>query len=192
MSEDIRTQQRWLIAGVAILIILIILVIVALFRSMQGSKSDPQIGSRFPAARLAYCSPGDPGLCVVSFGQVVDGDMMVNFKTPRFLYPEFILVINRYGVESTYACQRVKGLSNGVTCTGASQVPGEVLQFKVIARKDGFLLAEGKFPIIGIALSTPEDVPTETLEPPTATASPTGSPMPLPTSYPNLTPYPYP
>ena len=55
----------------------------------------------------------------------------------------------------------------GVTCAGVSQVPGEILQFKVISIEDGVLLAEGKFQIIGIAISTPEDMltPTETATP---------------------------
>ncbi len=79
-----------------------------------------------------------------------------------------------------------------MTCSGAPQTPGEILQFKVIAQKDGRLMAEGKFAIIGIAISTPEDLSTET-----PTASPTESPAdltPIPTmdittpGFPTLTP----
>ena len=81
--------------------------------------------------------------------------MLVNFQVPRPFYPEFVLVINRFGVETPYECKEAKGISMGVTCAGASQVPGEILQFKVFSTKDGTLLAEGKFPIIGIAISTP-------------------------------------
>ena len=173
---------------VAILAVFLILVILALFRSLRVQPADPQTGQRSPAAKLAYCQPEDAQLCIVSFGQLVDGDMLVNFQLPRLPYPEFVLIINRHGVESTYQCQRVKGLSTGVTCTGVSQVPGEVLQFKVIARKDGALLAEGKFAIIGIAIFTPEGSTTGT---PEVTETPTGTPVPLPAtdsptlSYPN-------
>lgn len=198
MSADIPNQQRRLIAGVVILAVLFILVIVALFRSMQDRGPDPQIGQRSPAAELAYCQPEDTELCVVSFGQLVDGDMLVNFQLPRLLYPEFVLIINRYGVESTYQCKRVKGLSTGVTCKGVSQVPGEVLQFKVISRKDGALLAEGKFSIIGIALSTPESDTTgtpdgtEVTESPVVTEAPTQTAIPLPTSVTPTLSYPNP
>lgn len=182
MSEDIRTQQRWLIAGVAILAVLLILVIVALIRSLQGPSQEPQVGGRSPAEELAYCAPEDSELCIVSFGQIEGGDMLVNFQLPRPGYPAFILVINRFGVENTYVCRKVKGLATGVTCTGASQAPGEVLQFRVFAKKDGTLLAEGKFAIIGIAIATPEGQATETLEvtaTQAATRTPTITPSPM-------------
>ena len=107
--------------------------------------------------------------------------MLVNFQVPRLFYPEFLLVINRFGVESIYECKEAKGISMGVTCAGASQVPGEVLQFKVVSIEDNVLLAEGKFQIIGIAISTPEGELTPTR---TSTGLPTESttetPFPTP------------
>ena len=181
MSSDIRHQQRWLVTVVVLLAILLILVIGGLARSIQERNSDPrpQIGHRSPAVKLAYCQPEDTRLCVVSFGQIEGGDMQVNFQLPSVIYPPFTLIINRYGVESTYECRRTKGFLRGMTCSGASQTPGEILQFKVFAVKDGSLIAEGKFPIIGIAISTPENISTGTV-----TASTTGtpaSPTPSPT-----------
>lgn len=196
MSADLHNQQRRLFAGVAILVILLIVVLVAVFRSIQHPGADPQIGYRSPAARLSYCAPQDTRLCVLSFGQVIGGDMQIHFKIPRTLYPEFSLIINRFGVESIYECKGKKGTFNAVTCTGPSQVPGEVLQFKVISIKQGTLLAEGKFSIIGIALSTPEFFFTDTPEP-TPTVGPSETPtgtLPTPSypnpSYPNPTSYP--
>ena len=214
MSDDIRTQQRWLIAAVAILAVILLLILVAIFRSIKGQDPSPQIGHRSPAAELGYCVSEDPNLCIVSFGQIEGGDMLVNFQLPRPLYPNFSLVINRFGVDSSYECQRMKGLSTGVICTGPSQVPGEMLQFKVFSTKDGTLLAAGKFPIIGIAISTPENSETGTPEEaltepaitefPLATESATATFSPLlptptqstptvsypPPSYPNPTTYP--
>jgi hypothetical protein len=181
MSADIRTQQRWLIAAVVILIVLLVAVIVALIRSLPNREEAPHLGGRSPAAELAYCGPGDTGLCIVSFGQIEGGDMLVNIQIPRPSYPAFTLVINRYGVESTYECKRVKGLSTGVTCTGVLQVPGEVLQFKIISTNRGTLLAEGKFVIIGIAISTPEGLATET---PEGGAEATETPFEFPTEMP--------
>lgn len=180
MSADIHTQQRWLITGVAILSALLILVVFAIIRSVQSPEGTSRVSHRSPAAELAYCGPEDTGLCIVSFDQVVDGDMIVTFQVPLPFYPEFSLAINRYGVESTYKCKRMKGLSTGVVCMGPPQVPGEVLQFKVISKYSGRLLAEGKFAIIGLALSTPEIVPTDTPEP---TVTPVQTPPG--TSYPN-------
>jgi len=186
MSTDIRTQQSRLIAGVAILALLLILVIIALFRSIQKPAVHSQIGHRSPAAELAYCSPGSTELCIISFGQVEGGDMLVNFQLPSFFYPEFMLAIDRFGVQSTYECKKVKSLSKGVVCTGASQAPGEVLGVKVISTSDGSLLAEGKFAIIGIAIATPEDlltaILTSTAVTETATETPISTPSPsLPT-----------
>jgi hypothetical protein len=199
MSSDLQYPQRRLISGVAILVLLFLLLLGVILQLIQNGDQDRQIGHRSPASRLSYCVPGDNSrLCIVSFDQIVGGDMLISFQVPRLLYPEFALVINRYGVETTYACKRAKGLTIDVTCTGASQVPGEILQFKVFSRADDGLLAEGKFAIIGIALSTPEILLTETSTPsavPEATGtteipltpSPTSSPNP---SYPNPTSYP--
>ena len=107
--------------------------------------------------------------------------MQVNLQAPGLFYPEFRLVINRFGVESTYQCKEAKGISMGVICAGVSQVPGEILQFKVISIRDGILLAEGKFQIIGISISTPEGL-----------ATPTGSSTGLPTEIATETPFPTP
>ena len=181
MSENIRTQQRWLIAGVILLVLLFIVVVIALFRSLQNREAAPQVGHRSPAADLAYCSPEDKGLCIVSFGQVEGGDMLVNIQIPRPVYPAFTLVINRYGVENIYECKRVKGLSTGVICTGVSQAPGEILQFKIISKSSGTLLAEGKFAIVGIAISTPEGITTGT---PVSEAGATETPFEFPTTVP--------
>jgi len=180
MSSDARHQQRWLVTVVILLVILLILVVAGLIRSIPRRSSDPssQIGHRSPAAKLTYCQPEDTQLCVVSFGQIEGGDMLVNFQLPSAIYPPFTLVINRFGVESVYQCARTRGFLRGMTCRGAPQTPGEILQFKVLAQKDGTLIAEGKFAIIGIAISTPEDLSTGT-----STASPTASPT-------ELTPFP--
>lgn len=197
MSADIQNHQMRLFSGVAILAIVLLLALGVIFQSVQSLSPDPQIGHRSPAARLTYCAPDDPRLCVVSFSQLIDGNMQVHFKLPRTLYPEFTLVINRYGVESIYECERTEKRGISVACTGASQVPGEVLQFKVFSQKQGFLMAEGKFPIIGIALATPEFLGTETTETiePSAVPETTETPMelfptptvvsPTPPSYPN-------
>lgn len=195
MSADTHTNwSRW-IAGILVAVVLLILVFFSVIRSSLGRAGEPQVGHRSPVARLAYCSPQDDKLCIVSFSQVEDGAMQVNFQVPHPFFPEFILVIDRYGVESSYECQRAEGLTTRVTCSGAPQVPGEILQFKVISKSRGRLLAEGKFSIIGIALSTLEIIPIPTLGEATGTptVTPTGTPLRTPTpvrtapspSYPN-------
>lgn len=183
MSADFHSQRRWLIAAIILLAALFIVVIVALIRSIRFQDEAPRVGSRSPAAVLAYCTPGDTGLCVVSFGQVVEGDMLVNIQIPRPNYPRFDLTIDRYGVESTYRCRKIEGLSTGMVCTGPSQVPGEILQFRLISRRDGALLAEGKFAIVGIAIATAEPAASET---PEGSGTPPSYPNPsgISTAYP--------
>lgn len=181
MSSDIQTHRNRWIAGLLILAIFLLLTVIFIIRFLQSRAegTGPRVGYRSPIAELAYCAAEDRELCIVSFNQIVDGGMQVNVQTPRVFYPEIILVINRHGVESTYECRKAEPLANWVVCEGPPQVPGEVLQFQVIFKEQGTLVAEGKFSIIGIAISTPEVIPNATLETPTET--PTITPTAAPT-----------
>ena len=173
MSSDYAAHRNRLIAGLAILVILLILVVYLLVRFIPEGNDPAQVGHRSPLSGLTYCGAEGDILCVVSFTQEVDGAMQVNFQTPHASFPEFILQIIHNGEESTYECEEVEDAPTSIHCTGASQVPGQVLQFKVISKHRGTLLAEGKFAIIGIALVTPEILSTGTLE--TLTVTPTGT-----------------
>lgn len=130
----------------------------------RGREEQPQVDHRSPVDALTYCGAEQGVLCIISFSQQVDGAMQIDIQTPYAFYPEFIVTINHNGQESAYACERVEATSTAVTCTGASQVPGEVMEFKVFSKNWGTLLAEGSFAIIGIALLTPEVEFTATLE----------------------------
>jgi hypothetical protein len=181
MSSDIPTHRNRWIAGLLILAIVLLLAVVSivLFLQNRNEGPGPRVGSRSPIAELAYCAGEDRELCIISFSQIVDGGMQVNIQTPRVFYPRILLVINRYGVESTYECRKVEPLANRVVCEGPPQVPGEILQFKVLLKEQGTLVAEGKFSIIGIAISTPEVIPTATVTA-TATTTPTVTPTGAP------------
>ena len=205
MLAEVRTNRKWWTAGIAVAVILLILVIFSAVRYFQGRAQEPLIGRRSPIDALAYCAPQDDQLCIVSFSQLEDGAMQVNLQLPESAYPQFTLVINRFGEDSIYECKKASALSRSVVCIGTSQVPGEVLQFKIFSKNQGTLLAEGKISIIGIAIFTPEGLSTGTLEG-TITATPSETPtipltpgLPTPTgitstptpptpSYPN--PYP--
>lgn len=163
MSSDYATHRNRWIAGLAILVVLVILVIYWLSTLLQQGRGQAQVGHHSIIPELAYCGSEQGTLCIVSFSQEVDGAMQVNFQTPRAFFPEFILTINNNGVESTYECESVEDAPTSMVCTGASQVPGQILQFKVISKHRGTLLAEGKFAIIGIALMTPEIISSGTL-----------------------------
>ena len=196
MSSEVIANQNRLIAGLVILLVLVVLVLYLLIASLQRRTEQPQVGRRSPVDALTYCGAQENQLCIISFSQQVDGGMQINFRTPFAFYPEFVVIINYNGEESTYVCERVEANSTEVVCTGKPQIPGEVMEFKVFSKNWGNLIAEGNFAIIGIALFTPEVEGTATLEgfgtgTPTETITPTFVPRfntPTPTitpSYPN-------
>ncbi len=196
MASELITSRNRLIAGLIILLVVFILICYFLITLFPLRKEPPKIGQHALVETFAYCDAEHHGLCVVSFSQDRDGGMQINIQTPYAYYPEIVVKIEHNGEESTYECQRVDPASPGMLCTGAPQVLGEVLQFKVISKNWGTLLAEGEFAIIGLALFTPEPVLTTTLQVTgTATVTPvfTTSTPPWtasPPSYPNPTSYP--
>jgi hypothetical protein len=117
--------------------------------------------------------------------------MLVNILTPETSFPAFYLKIVHEKGESIYECQKAEGFPENVYCIGEEMQAGKILQFLLISRRGGTLLAEGNFAIIGLALATPEVAsPTPTVD---LTASPTPDPLRTPTpirtpSYPNPSP----
>lgn len=202
---DTRINRNWLIIGLVILLAVATLIF-SVIRLLSRRTDRPQLGHRSPVAALEYCGTDLNQLCIVSFSQVVDGDLQVNLQIPDFFYPDFILQIINNGQVSVYECQRGDDRFTTVICKGASQVPGQTLEFKVISKDSETVLAEGQFAIIGIALLTPAIEMTPTVETPTETLTPTPTKVPIftPTTptpatpgptfpaYPNPTSYPNP
>ena len=185
MTSEISQSRNRLIAGLLILLVFFLLICYFLISFLFRKPEQPKIGSHSPVDTLTYCSEDQQRLCIVAFSQILDGDMQVNIQTPYTHFPEFVLTINRNGQESTYTCEPMENSAIGVVCTGASQAPGETLNFKIVSKSLGTLLAEGNFSIIGIALLTPGPTSTGTLSL-TETVTPEGTPP----SYPNPTSYP--
>jgi hypothetical protein len=191
MSLGIFSTRNRLIAGLALLLVIVLLIIYSVIAFASRGKGGPQVGSRSPIETLMYCGADQDKLCIISFSQVVDGGMQINLQMPYGLYPPFVLKISHDGDESTYECERVQGTATAIVCTGASQVPGQLLKFTVISKDGGTIFAAGEFAIIGIALFTPavEGTPTieATLETPTGllTVTPIPTPTLLATSYPS-------
>lgn len=182
MFKSSFNDRNRLIAGLAILIVVALLILYSVIAFALRGKERPQLGYRVPIASLSYCDTEQNKLCITTFSQIVDGGLQVNFQTPSAFYPDFILKIGHDGEESTYECQRAEETSTVVVCTGASQVPGQMLEFTVISKKWGTILAKGRFAIIGIALFTPAFEATPTV---TATVTLTGAPTLLATASPN-------
>jgi hypothetical protein len=154
-------SQNRLILGITISALLIILVISgsALLRNWNSSRAGT--GKREPLAGLGYCSSTQVKPCILSFGLQPDGNMLVDILTDRST-PDFYLKIKSDRGETTYACQKARENSTLVSCTGQTAQLGEVLQFLLISTQEDTALAEGRFPVIGLALATPEIYQTPT------------------------------
>jgi hypothetical protein len=173
--------RRRLILGSSIVVILILLTISGLvfFREWRGSQAS--VDQRFPLQELKYCSPSPVTPCVVSFSQDSDGNMLVNLLTEGAFYPDFYLKITAGETDHIYVCQKANTFATSVYCTGKALPAGEVLHFFVISLNEDIVLAQGNFPIIGIALAGPG-----VFSPPTVT--PEVTPSPSYPSYPGIRP----
>jgi hypothetical protein len=104
---------------------------------------------------FAYCSATDLRPCILSFNANPDGTIVINLLAKGYS-EDFYLKIRREEDERSYTCKRARRYSTRVACTGAALPVGEALSFLVIATESNAILAEGTFPIIGLALATPE------------------------------------
>ncbi len=68
----------------------------------------------------------------------------------------FYVKIKHEADEFIYECQKAKSYSTHATCTGKAVPVGEMLSFFIISQDANTTLAAGSFPIIGLALATPE------------------------------------
>jgi len=121
-----------------------------------------RVSGREPLPRLSYCSSTQNTPCILSFNLKPDGNMVINILADSSSIPDFYMKIRHNESESIFECQKVKGFSTSVACLGRAMPPGEPLQFLVVSRNEDVLLAEGSFPIIGLAVATPEVAPTPT------------------------------
>ena len=124
------------------------------FRTLQARQSS--IDQRFPLQELKYCSSTPVTPCIVSFSQDADGNMLVSFLTEGAFYPDFYLRITAGETDHIYVCQKANTFATTVYCTGKTLPVGEVLHFYVISLNGDIVLAQGNFPILGIALAGPD------------------------------------
>ncbi len=159
-------DQIRLIMGLVILAMFMILAIsgsIILLREWNSRQT--HIGGRKPLLSLDYCSSMQVKPCILSFNLDPNGNMVINLLT-KSSSPDFYLKIKHNAIESIYECQKVKGSSPHVSCVGEAVALGDVLQFLMISTNEDIPFAEGRFPIIGLALATPEIYSTPTSSPP--------------------------
>jgi hypothetical protein len=149
--------------GLVILAVFLILVIIASITPFRAwNNGQAQIGQREPLPSLRYCSLDQLRPCVLSFSLNPQGNMVVNILANS---PDFYLKIKQAERETIYKCQNVEGFSTNLACTGEKMPVGEPLSFVIVSTTKNILLAEGTFPIIGLAIATPEIFVTPTFVP---------------------------
>jgi hypothetical protein len=150
-GDDV-TRKRFLL-GVSISVVLLISGLIW-WRVWRGNQA--RADQRFPLQELKYCSSNPVKPCVVSFSQDSEGNMLVNFLTDGAFYPDFYLKIKSGENEHIYVCEKVNTFATSVYCTGKVLSVGQVLQFFIISLNEEVVLAQGNFPIIGMALASPQ------------------------------------
>ena len=172
--------------GISIAAVLVFLVVSGLVLFRESKNRQARVDQRFPLQRLAYCTSDPVRPCVVSFGLDGDGDMLVSLLTDGAFYPDFYLKIRTEASEHTYVCQKVDRFATSAYCAGKALPVGQVFQFMIFSLNEDVLLAQGNFPIIGMALVTPE-----VFSSPTPAVTPTGRfPTPVGTLTPSYPSYP--
>jgi hypothetical protein len=174
-----------LIRGISIPAVLILLIVSGLVLFRERPARQARVNQRVPLQKLAYCTPKQITPCVVSFGRDADENMIVNVLTAGAFYPDFYLTIKADERDHIYVCEKANTFATSVYCTGQILPVGRAFQFLLFSLNEDILLAQGSFPIIGVALVTPPVFVTPTTSP---TPLPPGTPSPSYPSYPNTSP----
>jgi len=151
-------NRNRLSAGVVTLIAVFMFLIISGSIILFGQWRDrqDQVYHRTPLPSLKYCSLKQVRPCILSFNLDPGGTMVINLLTHNSSPPDFYIKVRQHAGETLYTCRKVRGFPTSVSCTGAALPPGEELQFLLISKDEDILLAEGHFPIIGVAIATPE------------------------------------
>ena len=178
------TRNR-LLLGIVFVAVLVILALVGLAQLRDSNSKQARVDRRFPLQKLGYCSSGPVKPCVVSFSQDSDGKMLVSFLTEGAFYPDFYLTIRTDENDHIYVCEKIDRFATSVYCTGKALPVGAAYQFLIFSINEEVLLAQGSFPIIGLALAMPDIYSS-----PTPSVTLAGFPTPESTLTPSYPSYP--
>lgn len=180
-------RNQWV--GVISISAVLLLSLSGLVLYRESKTKQSRVEQRFPLQALGYCTSSPVKPCVLSFGLDVDGNMLVNFLTEGAFYPDFYLKIKTDTEEYLYVCEKTSTFATSVYCSGKALPLGQTFQFLILSLNEDVLLAQGNFPIIGVALVTPVDYAS-----PTPPVTPTSvftrevTPSPSYPSYPGTRP----
>jgi hypothetical protein len=150
-------QRKRLMMGIALLAVLMSLcvwvgsnIVRNEWKSRQG-----QLGQREPLPGLGYCSSRQIRPCILSINLDPDGGMLINILV-HGSSPDFYVKVKRETSEHIYDCKKEESYSINVYCTGDVLPVGERMSFLLLSTEDNSTFAEGSFPMIGLALATPD------------------------------------
>jgi hypothetical protein len=164
IKEDYVNRNR-LIVGLVILAVSMTLVIFgSILLLRQWNSGGAATGQREPLQALSYCSSSQLRPCVLSFSLDATNSMVINLLADRRA-TQVYLKTRQGESEIIYECQKVEGFSTNLACTGERLPVGKAFSFVLVSTKEDIALAEGTFPIIGLAIATPEIYVTPTFVP---------------------------
>lgn len=164
IKEDYVNRNR-LIAGIVILAVFMALVLFgSIILLRQWNSRQAVTGQREPLQGLRYCSSNQTRPCILSFRLDATGNMIIDLLTDRRATNVYLRV-RQDEHETIYKCQNVQGFSTNLACTGEKLPVGEAFSFVMVSTTNNLPLAEGTFPIIGLAIATPEIFVTPTYVP---------------------------
>lgn len=163
LNED-HVNRKTLILGAAILAAFTILLIAGSVLLKEWKARQPEVSHRVPLPRLGYCTPDGLTPCILSFTLDAYGKMAINVLTDGS-GSDFHIKVQRGEAEDFYECRKARPYAVRVACMGKAMPAGEPLQFLLVSNQGNLPLAQGTFPIIGLALATPEVIPTPTFVP---------------------------
>ncbi len=149
-------DRKRLSVGIALLAMLMLLCIFVgsnIVRNEWKSRQG-QVGRHEPLPGFGYCNMQQVRPCILSFDSNPDGSMVINVLVkPRFR--NFYIKIRDEEIEYIYTCEKPDRKSDTAFCKGKAIPVGKMLSFRFILKNGDIPLAEGSFPIIGMALATP-------------------------------------
>lgn len=129
-----------------------------------------------PVIKMGYCGAVSEGVCILSFGRDLEGNMVISLFVPDRDFPEFYLQVKRAAVDGRYECYKNGEVPTNVYCVGDPIALQEKMEVTLVSIEDEQVLAAGNFILESVRLS-----PTQVFELPTATGTPaTSTPSPTP------------
>jgi hypothetical protein len=157
-------RNRLIVGLITLSILMIFIILVSVILLKQWNSRQAVTGQREPLQGLSYCSSAQLRPCILSFRLDATDSLVINLLTERQATNVY-LKVRQNERETIYTCQKAEGFSTNLACTGEKLPVGEALSFMLVSSEEDVAFAEGTFPIIGLAIATPDIFVTPTFIP---------------------------